>query len=384
MTSPTRFNRIDVDKEITAGSIGSADDPIEATAESVSNVQYANLKSGATLDVRVQQALDDLAGGQGLVIAPGPVDGTTPVWADTLSVNPADYNGIELRFFGEITDTSSGWTFDIDAGGDIDSQLNGSSFELRGGFFIGDTATDPTGFIRSRDLVNAKYETRAKGYRNSASDSTAFFAQNNQNFSEGVDVDLHLQTVDRAFDSEDAGGGSSFQDWKVRLVAGSIRDFGVRLNANWTSSSFDTDIRLGADDSRGYVINGNVTGVVFISPEIENPSGSTGTIGWDLQTDAVDSPIVIGGEINSGGAAVDTPVRRSEDIDALYRIAVDDRAAIELEDIGRTKMRLQRNGNLEVYAKANSDGTAGNTQTMALLSDGTLRTSGAQQENYTF
>jgi len=364
---------------------GTGTNPVEEiNPADVANVQFAHLYDGDSIDVQIQNALDALPGGQGKVIVCAPEDGSEHIWSDTLNIDPTNYGGVELDVNCKIDDQSEGWSIVLDTGGNRTASLEGALFTIRGGTWDLSGTSDTDGWLKMVDCGKIRVNPRLiRDCTGASGESTVLKMINQASFSESNFIDLFFQTVDRGYDSEitgDTGTGdttTSMQDNRIRMTGGGILDFGMRFRGDFTGGWIDPSMVLGGDGAIGYVFDGSLNNVPIIGPEVEDPSGSSGTVGYDCRSGYNKSGIMIGGEISSGGAPVDNPVARNEDQDAIWRVKTEDRAAIEWEDIGRTRLRLQRNGDLKVYEK---DGN----QTMHLLADGQLRHSGAHSPNYTF
>lgn len=306
---------------------------------------YAGEQSGDDLSEKLRNSLDTLDRGGRIVVTP-PDNGKEWTWASPVSIDPTDYDGLLLQIDAKIQVThSSGFTIKLDSNGDINTQLEGSIIELRGGTFDAAQSGDIDGFLRMRDITGATIKpTQVRQYRNSTSDATALHLDIGQRWCEVNDIHLVFSSCDRGLYSS-TGNNASFQDNILRLSGGAY-EVGAEFAGDWTGSIINPQIRLRDSNGVGYRLNGKMDRVCIVNPGCEGGSSDTA---FETGSDYSGMPILLGGDASNVGTVLDN----SEGGGDVLRIKGRGISEHELEFLGGSKMRFSSTGQLTIIG---SDG----------------------------
>jgi hypothetical protein len=312
------------------------------------NVAFASDYEGATLDARVQAAIEDLPGGQGRVRVGPPADGTAWTWS-SWTVDPTAHNGVHLDIDRnvEIVYPDDGVAITVDTAGKLPEQdSEGKKLYLTGG--IWHLTGDPTGWLRGLDLYHAYIDpTHVDGLNNASEDCFGVQLRNAEYWCEDVhvagkyiDCDVGLDLVPASLTG--GSGTESFHDCEFSGSYSGVRGYGIK----WRGDCFDVlctaTVILAGESARAHYLDGNFQDAVLLGSDSEVPAGAgPDQASFELGPNYFHGPLLLNHTDHAG-------VTGGESIDALFGIEIQGRE-FRIKNLNRpgTTFTMYRDGTVD-------------------------------------
>lgn len=317
---------------------------------------YTNVAeySGTTLSEKLSNALSDAVGTTAKLVVPD--TGSAWDWGSGLTIDPTDFAGLTLEFQCSMNFTGSGHMLTVDTGGDLGSQLNGSTIDIEGGRWLGNGGD---GAIRLIDTFFATVAPRYVDGFSNGSDGAGVRVENRSNWSESNEIRGQFNETDYAihFDTRNLGGGTtSFQDTVIRHVhSENHRDTAFRFGdsgspADLANMYMDSPRAFNHHTGvRAFYFNGRFDGAVIAAPECE--SFTSDSVKFEVGPDTHGpTPLLLGGNNDDPGTVgPDTEIVREHWGNLVPRICTapsskSDDEVLNLQDVGHSEISYTKSG----------------------------------------
>ncbi|WP_136396801.1 hypothetical protein [Natrinema thermotolerans] len=313
------------------------------------------LSKGGDLWSRISTALSN---GYSRIYVADPESGSW-TWPSSVTIDPTNYDGVEIAIADSATiDVSaSGWILTVDSNADLGGQLAGQLFALHGGQWM--ISSNPTGFARFKDIYRPTFIPHyVEGVTNGNGDAVGVSLENHSYWCESWCIGGQWQDVDIGLDFKPASvtGGSgtdSFDDGETqRPVFNGVNAIGIRFRGGVRFGDLRNISVFPNDGATAYQFAGDMRGTVLSAPKTDG-TNSTGATAYQVTTDLTNPPVITGGlettdNLIQHDLALGIPRIRGRDA------SEGEGGTVILEDIGRSKMRLNRFGGIELSGQ---DGT---------------------------
>ena len=277
------------------------------TLQSVNGDQYASAYPGATLSERLQNALDALRGGQGTVYITARPDGQPWQWGDDLTIDPMQYNGVEIvaGHSVRIEYDGDGTMLTFDSFG----THQGDAYQVRfvGGQWI--STGNPDGWLRLKDIILSEIHPHQVDFTSTSKDSCfGVSVENHDLYSEANRIGGDYRSpVGITFTPASETGGSgtdSFHDTVIDHAHINASNVGVRLAGVFQMCELRKVALFGTGTGADLMVldSRRTDGTVISATKWESPGnhGDVTAVVTGSRYDGWYGPTVIGGYFGYG------------------------------------------------------------------------------------